>query len=120
MTINAKTLKDNPPEIGFLRGEVRKHIKQIQDAILEAKRGKLTYVNYNIEKNFAVTKMSNRDAQRFVYAALIDQLKMNDFKVRFVINKSVCYFNISWDTEVDKAEIMRQCELISGAVDKRY
>lgn len=115
MSFTARDLKDRNPEIGFLRGEVRRHIKSIEHAIREAIRVKNTNIVYAIEQNFAVTKISNRTAQRFVYAAIIDQLRSNGFEVRLFMKKSV-YLDITWVTEMDRNEIARQEALIDEAM----
>lgn len=118
MTLTAKSLKDNNPEIGFLRGEVRRHIKEIEFNIREATKQKKTQILYEIEQNFAVTKLSNKVAQRFVYSGIIDQLQLNGFEVKFFMDNRF-YFIVSWETDIERKEITRQNIIIQMALNKR-
>lgn len=120
MCITAADLKDKNPEFGFLRGEVRRHVKTIEMAIRDAVKTKLTNIVYPIEQNFAVTKLSNKTAQRFVYAAIIDQLQTNGFEVHLDMQQKGVYFSITWITEVDRSEIARQDSLIERALGQGH
>lgn len=119
MNITASDLKDKNPEFGFLKGEVRRHIKSIELAIKEAAKTKMTHIVYPIEQNFAVIKLSNKCAQRFVYASIIDQLQMNGFEVQLNMEKRGFNFNITWVTEIEKSEVYRQDALIASACSNR-
>jgi hypothetical protein len=115
MTITAASLKEKNPELGFLKSEVRRHIKEIEMHIREAVRDKQTQIKYPIEQNFAVQKISNRTAQRYVYSAIYDQLKTNGFESRLIIKSKEVYFEITWISEMDRDEIARQEMLIEEA-----
>jgi hypothetical protein len=115
MTISAADLKERPPESGLLRGEVRRHIKLIETEIREAQRVKEDFVRHEIATNFPVSKISNKRAQLFIYSAIIDQLKMNGFKVQLHLDEKQCYFMIRWAARTDRDEIMRQRQLIAEA-----
>lgn len=116
MNLTASDLKDRNPEIGFLRGEVRRHVKSIEMAIRDAVKTKMTEIAYPIEQNFAVTKLTNRTAQRFVYSGIIDQLQTNGFEIKLSMTKKGFHFIITWITELDHSEIARQDDLIAQAM----
>lgn len=115
MTLTARSLKENNPEIGFLKGEIRRHIKEIEFVIREATRQKKTEIIYEIEQNFPVIKLSNKVAQRFVYSGIIDQLQMNGFQVKFTMGKAFS-FRIAWETDIDQREVKRQNIIIAMAL----
>lgn len=115
MTLSARDLKDHPPESGLLRGEVRRHIKLIEAEIREAQRVKEEFIRHEIATNFPVTKISNKRAQLFIYSAIIDQLKINGFKVALHLNERQCYFVIKWAARTDADELRRQQHLIDEA-----
>lgn len=115
MTITAGDLKERPPESGLLRGEIRRHIKEIQREMMEAQRVKEDFVRHEISTNFPVTKMSNTQAQIFVYSGIIDQLKMNGFKVKLNLNHKQCHFLIRWKVQTGREELTRQMDLIAEA-----
>ncbi len=119
MRITASSLQHNSPDEVTLRGEVRRHIKKIEYEISDAHKSKECSIIYEIERNFPVLRMRNRDAQIFVYSAIIDQLVLNGFHVRFRAEKSS--FLISWENKLNKVEKQRQLELLSEAMssDKR-
>ena len=89
MNITAQDMRGKNPEHGFLRSEVRRHIKLIEGEIRDAQKAKQTDIVHEIEQNFAVTKCTNRTAQRFVYAGIIDQLNTNGFETQLVMNKKL-------------------------------
>jgi uncharacterized protein YhbP (UPF0306 family) len=115
MTISANDLKERPPESGLLRGEVRRHIKQIETEIREAQRVKEDFVRHEIATNFPVSKISNKRAQIFIYSAIVDQLKMNGFKVALNLDHKQCHFLIRWAARTDHDELSRQKQLIAEA-----
>jgi hypothetical protein len=115
MTFNAAEIRDKAPEIGFLRGEIRRHIKMIELEIRDAIKSQCTNIVHEVEQNFPVTKCTNLVAQRFVYAGIIDQLKINGFRVQLVMDKKNLYFRITWITEIDAEEVQRQNDLIKTA-----
>jgi hypothetical protein len=115
MTLSAGDLKERPPESGLLRGEVRRHIKEIEREIREAQRVKEDFIRHEISTNFPVTKISNTQAQVFVYSAIIDQLKMNGFKVKLNLDQKQCHFLIRWKARTEKEELARQLGLIAEA-----
>lgn len=115
MTISATQLKEHPPEFGYLRSEMTRHVKQIEAGIREAVRSKLDHVIYEVPTNFAVRHMSNKRAQLYVYSAIIDQLKMNGFQPSLHLDVGSAYFTVRWKAAVDRDELGRQMRLVRGA-----
>lgn len=118
MTLSASDLKERPPEMGLLLGIVRKHIKDIESEIRDAKRQNEDKIEHGIESNFPVTKMTNKRAQTYVYAAIIDQLQTNGFEVKLAVRNKSLYFAISWVAQTDSSELVRQMRLVSDAMSK--
>lgn len=118
MTLNASDLKERPPEMGLLMGIVRKHIKDIESEIREAKRQNEDKIEHGIETNFPVTKMTNKRAQTFVYATIIDQLQTNGFEVKLGLKNKSLVFAISWVAVIDTSELLRQRRLVDEAMSK--
>lgn len=117
MTVTASDLKNKNPTLDFLRREVKRHVKEIDRLIKERNRTQHNNLTYPIERNFAVTTITNATAQRYVYASILDQLSINGFECKLVINTQVCQFEITWQTELDRNEIARQNDIINRALD---
>ena len=120
MTLTASSLRERNPDVTYLNGEVRRHIREIETQIRDAVRSKQTSIVYPIEQNFAVQKITNRSAQRFIYSAIYEQLKTNGFETTLHMTEREVRFEITWVTQMDRNEITRQMQLIDEARSKKF
>jgi hypothetical protein len=75
-------------------------------------------VSVNIPNLFDVPNMKNKDAQRKIYACIIENLKSREFDVELELCDSCTIVNVSWLSKEERAEINYELNLIAKHILK--
>jgi hypothetical protein len=115
MNISAFDLKENCPSKLALNKEVMYHLRAMERAIKDAHLVKQRHIHYELPINFSIPNTKNCDAQRYIYASIIDQFQLNGYDVRLNLTREFCKLYVTWITKLDNEEIRRQEDIINNA-----
>jgi hypothetical protein len=116
MTLTAASVQGKSGDMAALKGEIQRHIIEIQARIRDAIKCNNNHIIYEINQIFDVKNNHDR-ALKFVYSAIIDQLEMNGFTVGLNLSEKRNFFIITWISAVDNDELERQKQIFNQARD---
>jgi hypothetical protein len=126
MSVSASKLKQSDPDIQLLNGYVIRHVKAIQEKIVEAFHTvKVSALRYNgLESNYPVSMMTNREAQIYVWSNIIEQLTLNEYNAALELpnleeGRPSPVLKIWWAKPEEIDEQKRQKDIVSQALKKK-
>lgn len=112
MKVSARQLNANHPDYKKLDGYIVRHIANIEAQISEAfYRGERSISYGNLEGNFPVSIISNKQAQTYVYGNIIKELIKNEYKASLTVSPTpVLHIDFILDEQKtdDLAEIIKR------------
>lgn len=110
--IPAQKLKNNNLQRRHLKEIITEIIKRIsQELILAHREGKHDIIT-NVPTTYDIPNMSNSDSQRFIWASIIEELILKEYRVWISPGKDLCRMKITWMSPDDETEVKHQMNLI--------
>jgi hypothetical protein len=110
--IHAQKLKNNNLQRRHLKEIITEIIKRIsQELILAHREGKHDIIT-NVPTTYDIPNMSNSDSQRFIWASIIEELILKEYRVWISPGKDLCRMKITWMSPDDETEVKHQMNLI--------
>ena len=111
--IHANKLRNNNIQKRYLKEVITDVIKRIGQELILAHREGSHHIITNIPITFSIPNMSNRDSQRYIWAAIIDELMSKSYRVWISPSKNSCRLKITWINIEDESVIKYQTALIA-------
>jgi hypothetical protein len=111
--IHASKLRNNNLQKRNLKEVITDVIRQVSHELVIAHREGRHDIITSVPITFSVSNMSNSDAQRVIYASIIEELISKDFRVWIHPGKDNCVIKITWMSPDDEAEMKHQIQLIA-------
>ena len=105
MSLQANVLKTNPNKIKAVMKEANAILGRIDDEIKTAYERDESKVNVSVPITFSIPYMSNRNAQRNVYAKVLESLLDRGYIVHIYMVPDQTIFMINWLSEDEEKEI---------------
>jgi len=105
MSLQANVLKTNPNKIKAVMKEANAILGRIDDEIKTAYERDESKVNVSVPITFSIPYMSNRNAQRNVYAKVLESLLDRGYIVHIYMVPDQTIFMIKWLSEDEEKEI---------------
>ena len=112
--IPATKQRNNNLQNRQLREIITDVIKRINQELILAHREGKHFVITTIPTTFDVANMANKDSQLCVWANIIDELKLKNYRIWIQPKKNVCRIKITWMSPEDESEIKYQINLIAA------
>ena len=111
--VHASKLRNNNLQKRNLKEVITDVIRQISHELVIAHREGRHDIITSMPITFSISNMSNSDAQRVIYASVIEELVTKDFRVWVHPAKDNCRLKITWMSPGDEAEMKYQIQLIA-------
>ena len=109
----AHTLKNNNLQKRNIRETTTGIMKRINEELIIAHREGKHHIITTIPITFSIANMSNKDSQRVVWAAIIDELINKKYRVWINPSKNECRIKITWMSPEDESVVKYQTALIA-------
>ena len=111
--VHASKLRNNNLQKRNLKEVITDVIRQVSHELVIAHREGRHDITTSMPITFSISNMSNADAQRVIYASVIEALIAKDFRVWIRPSKDNCQLKITWMSPDDEAEMKHQMQLIA-------
>ena len=111
--VHASKLRNNNLQKRNLKEVITDVIRQISHELVIAHREGRHDIITSMPITFSISNMSNSDAQRVIYASIIEELITKDYRVWIHPGKDTCILKITWMSPEDEAEMKHQMQIIA-------
>lgn len=113
MSLTATSLQKKA-NTGQIREEVANIVKTLDGVIATAHEQRMSSVTHEMPINFSISNLKLIDAQRIIYALVIEDLEKRGFSVKIRLSAKSTFINISWVSVFDEDEIRRLSDIIKS------
>jgi hypothetical protein len=118
--VHASKLRNNNLQKRNLKEVITDIVRQISHELTIAHREGKHDTTTSMPITFGISNMSNADAQRVIYASVIEELLTKDFRVWIHPAKDNCRLKITWMSPADEAEMKHQMNLIAKHTTNQF
>jgi hypothetical protein len=111
--VHASKLRNNNLQKRNLKEVITDVLRQVSHELVIAHREGRHDIITSMPITFSISNMSNADAQRVIYASVIEALITKDFRVWINPSKDNCQLKITWMSPDDEAEMKHQMQIIA-------
>lgn len=111
--VDANTLRKNSEQKRQIHEYVVSTLRDIGDLIRSAHQEGRKFVIAELPFILDIANMQQEQARREIWSAIIEQLKIKNYRVAINPRKDICLIKITWFTDEDEAEINHQNQIIN-------
>lgn len=111
---DANALRNSNVQKKHIQEIVSLLLKEINEKINIAHRDGHHYIITELQFIFDIPNMSNADAQRKIWARIINTLEMKKYRVWLKTTDNRCYLKITWFSAEDESETRTECEILES------
>lgn len=111
--IDANALRNSNIQKRHIKENVMEIIRNINEEVKNAHREGKHAIITKIPIVFDIPNMTNADAQRAIWANIIENLKQKNYRVWINYTEHICKLKITWISSDDELALKKQNELLN-------
>ena len=109
---NANNLRGTNIQKRQLKEVITDILKSISRELNDAYKDGKKFIITSMPITYSITNMSNADSQRFVWAAVIEELIKKEYRIWIYPTADKCKIKITWLSNDDEYDIKNQLDII--------